>query len=203
MGLGPAGQDPPPWRVLLIAGPSGCGKSELSRALARRLAIPVTEVDDFQAMLLRMTTPEQQPAIHFWNTHPEPDSADEIVERLVDQSVALCHGLEGVIANHLEADSPVILEGDFILPELAARQTFLGQPNRGRVRGLLLHEPDEQQLLANYLRREPAAGPQPKRAAVSGRHGLWLKAEAERHGLPVIPARPWNTLAGRALAALR
>ena len=162
----------------------------------------MTEVDDFQAMLLRMTTPEQQPAIHFWNTHPEPDTADGIVERLIDQAAALGHGLEGVIASRLEADSPVLLEGDFILPSLAARQAFAGQVNGGRVRGVLLLEPDEQQLVANYLHREPAAGPQVKRADVSRRHGLWLKEDAERHGVPVIAARPWDSLVDRVLAAV-
>jgi len=193
-----------PWQVLLLGGPSGVGKTAVSYRLARHFEVGITEVDDFQALLERMTTPEQQPAIHFWRTHPAPDQlpAAEILDRMVAQSEAMAAGLEGVIANHLEASTPVVLEGDFIHPALAAQASFSGQANGGRVRAVFLHEPDEQRLLANYLAREPEAGPQAKRAHVSWRHGLWLKAEAERHGLPVVPARPWDTVLERLIAAV-
>ena len=97
----------------------------------------------------------------------------------------------------------MVIEGDFILPALAAQASFAGMASGGRVRGIFLHgRPDEQQLVANYLSREPAAGPQVKRAQVSGLHGLWLREEAERHGLPVAPARPWDTVLERLIAAL-
>ena len=198
------GQPGRQWQVLLLGGPSGVGKTTVGQQLARRYAVGLAEVDDFQALLERMTTPEQQPAIHFWRTHPAPDqlSASEIIQHLFDQSDALAIGLEAVIANHLEAATPVVLEGDFILPALAARASFLSQPNSGRVRGIFLHEPDEQQFLANYLSREPASGPQIKRAHVSWRHGLRLRQDAERHGLPVVLARPWDTVLERLIAAL-
>jgi 2-phosphoglycerate kinase len=193
-----------PWQVLLLGGPSGVGKTSVSYRLARHFGIGVTEVDDFQALLERMTTPEQQPAIHFWRTHPAPEqlSADEIVRRLLEQSDAMSPGLEGVIANHLEASTPVVLEGDFLLPALAAQASFSGQANGGRVRGVFLHEPDEQQFVANYLSREPERGAQLKRAQVSWRHGLWLKQEAERLGAPVVLARPWDTVFERLMAAV-
>lgn len=189
---------------MLLGGPSGVGKTAVSYRLARHFGVGITEVDDFQALLERMTTPEQLPAIHFWRTHPASDRlpAAEILDRMVAQSEALSPGLEGVIANHLETSTPVVLEGDFIHPTLAAQLSFSGQPSGGRVRAAFLHEPDEQQLLANYFAREPEAGPQAKRAQVSWRHGLWLKQEAERHGLPVVPARPWDTVLERLIAAV-
>ena len=61
------------WQVLLLGGPSGTGKTAVSYRLARHFGIGITEVDDFQVLLERMTTPEQQPALHFWRTHPAPD----------------------------------------------------------------------------------------------------------------------------------
>jgi hypothetical protein len=69
-----------PWQVLLLGGASGTGKTRLSYRLARALEIGITEVDDFQVVLERMTTPEQLPALHFWRTHPDPGSlsAEEI-----------------------------------------------------------------------------------------------------------------------------
>ena len=45
-----------------------------SYRLAQHFGIGITEVDDFQVLLERMTTPEQQPALHFWRTHPAPDN---------------------------------------------------------------------------------------------------------------------------------
>jgi 2-phosphoglycerate kinase len=111
-------------------------------------------------------------------------------------------GLEAVIANHLESQTPVVLEGDFIHPSLAAQKSFAGLVNDGRVRAIFLYEMDEQQLLTNFLQREPDSGLQSTRARVSWLYGQWLKEEAERYGLPVLLARPWDTLFERIMAVL-
>jgi hypothetical protein len=66
----------------------------------------------------------------------------------------------------------------------------------------ILYEEDEQQLLQNFLQCEPEHGPQAGRARVSWLYGQWLKHEAERYGLPVLSARPWDTLFDRILAVL-
>ena len=192
------------WQVLLLGGPSGTGKTAVSYRLAQYFGIGITEIDDFQVLLERMTTPEQQPALHFWRTHPAPHllSATEIMEQGLEVGQAMAPGLEAVIANHLEERTPVVLEGDFLHPALAAQASFAGQPNDGRVRAIFLYEADEQQLLANFLQREPASGPQTTRARVSWLYGQWLKHEAERYGLPVVPARPWDTVFERIIAAV-
>src|SRR3712207_7625239 len=45
-------------------------------------ALPISHVDDIHAVLEHMTTPEQQPAIHFWRTHPDPGSlTPEAIQR--------------------------------------------------------------------------------------------------------------------------
>jgi 2-phosphoglycerate kinase len=192
------------WQVLLLGGPSGSGKTAVSYRLAQYFQIGITEIDDFQMLLERMTTPEQQPVLHFWRTHPAPDqlSATEIMEQGLALGQVMAVGLEAVIANHLESQTPVVLEGDFIHPSLAAQKSFAGLANDGRVRAIFLYESDERQLLANFLQREPDSGPQGTRARVSWLYGQWLKQEAERHGLPVLPARPWDTLFERMIAAL-
>ena len=129
----------------------------------------ITEVDDFQVVLERMTTPEQQPALHFWRTHPDPGSlsAEEIQEQGLDILQVMMPALEAVIENHLEEGTPILLEGDFIHPALAAQDAFGEQPNGGRVRGIFLYEADEDQVVRNFLGREPATGPQRTRARVS------------------------------------
>ncbi|MFL5804676.1 MAG: hypothetical protein ACJ8CR_23390 [Roseiflexaceae bacterium] len=192
------------WQVLLLGGPSGVGKTAVSYRLAQHFRIGITEVDDFQVLLERMTTPEQQPVLHFWRTHPAPDqlSATEIMEQGLLVRQVMAHGLEAVIANHLETQTPVVLEGDFIAPALAALPSFAGLPNDGQVRTIFLYEADEQQLLTNFLQREPESGPQTTRARVSWLYGQWLKQEAERYGLPMVPARPWDTIFERIIAAL-
>ena len=74
------------WDVLLIAGPSGAGKTSVSYPLARRFGVALTEVDDLHITALNLTTPEQQPALHYWFTHPEANELPpgRIVELLVD-----------------------------------------------------------------------------------------------------------------------
>ena len=192
------------WQVLLLGGASGVGKTAVSYRLARHFAVGLTEVDDFQVLLERMTTPAQQPALHFWHLHPAPErlTPEEIFEQGLEIGRAMAPGLEAVIANHLESRTPVVLEGDFIHPALAVRTRFDDEPNDGRVRAVFLHEPDEAQLLRNLLQREPEAGPQVVRARVSWLYGQWLQREAERYELPVVPARPWDTVFERVLAVL-
>ena len=191
------------WQVLLLGGPSGTGKTAVSYRLAKHYGVGITEVDDFHALLEWMATSEQLSAISPWKTNAafEQLSAAEILTHLLEVGRTMASGLDAVIGNRLEAQVPVVLEGDFIDPSLAAQASFSGHRNDRRVRAVFLYEPDEEQLLNNYLLREPERGPQTKRAKVSWLHGQWLKREAERLGLPVIAARPWETVLERTIAA--
>ena len=191
------------WQVLLLGGPSGTGKTAVSYRLAKHFGIGITEVDDFHSLLERMAMPEQLPSISPWKTNTafEQLSAEEITAHLLEVGRTLAPGLDAVIGNRLEAQVPVVLEGDFIDPALAAQASFSGHRNDRRVRAVFLYEPDEQQLLNNYMLREPERGPQTKRARVSWLHGQRLKHEAERLGLPVVAARPWDTILERTIAA--
>ena len=191
-----------PWQVLLIGGASGAGKTSVSYRLAHHFNVGITEVDDFQVILERMTTPEQQPELHWRPTHPEANRllADEIAEHLIDVCSVMAPALEAVIKNHLESKAPVILEGDFILPALAAQTSFCGYPGDGQVRAIIVHEDDEAQLLRNFEEHESTS--QPLRARVSWLHGRWLKQEAEASGAAVIASRPWQTLFDRVLHAV-
>lgn len=186
-----------PWTVLLIGGASGCGKTSVSYDVARHFGVGITEVDDFQIVLKKMTTPEQQPALHFWDTHPSPTtlSPQEIFEQGIEIGRVMTPALQAVIDNHIESQQPIILEGDFIHPELAAQY-------KEQVRAAFIYEPDESQILANYLRREPESGPQSFRARVSWLKGEWLKREAERLGESVLLSRPWDTLLSRLIATI-
>ncbi|MGW5741535.1 hypothetical protein [Amycolatopsis sp. NPDC003861] len=192
------------WRVLLLGGASGTGKSRLSYPLARRYEVPIVEVDDLVLAVQRMTTPAQQPLVHYWDTHPDAGSlpVPRVLELQIAVAEALQPALEAVIGNHLETGTPVVIEGDYLLPALAAQDSFAGQAAGGRVRAVFLHEPDPGRLVANYLEREPDEGEQRSRAQVSARYGDWLAARAGELGIPVLTARPWATALDRLCALL-
>jgi hypothetical protein len=67
---------------------------------------------------------------------------------------------------------------------------------------VFLYEDDEDQLVQNYLQREPDSGPQHGRARVSWLYGQWLRQECARHGIPALPARPWHDVFERVRAAI-
>jgi 2-phosphoglycerate kinase len=192
------------WIVLLLGGASGVGKSMLSYPLARRLGVNLTGIDDLQIALETATTPGDLPLLHFWRTN-----FDEYMswtdERRVEHHVRVCREvflpvMRAVIADHLETRTPVVYEGDFLLPEMATMATYGDEPNDHRVQALFVSEPDEAQIAANYVERE--GGAESERARASWLFDAFLRSECDRHCVPVVDARPWNSVVERALAAL-
>jgi 2-phosphoglycerate kinase len=176
------------------------GKTQISYPLARHFAVGITEIDDFQVVLERMTTPEQYPVVHLFRTDPDAFFALDDEGKLgvaIAYSTVMAEALEVVIANHLDGEPPIVLEGDFLLPSVAVEESYAGIPANGRVRAFILYE-DEEQIARNYLARE--GEPQPDRARWSWNHSEWLRKEAERLGVPTLAVRPWETVVDRAIA---
>lgn len=192
----------PAWSVLLVGGASGVGKTHVSRPLARRFDADLTAVDDIQAALERMTSPEQYPELHRWRLHPGDvvalDDEGMLAHTLANAAV-VCEALEPIIGEHLESSVPVVLDGDFLLPSLAAKATFDDVPADGRLQGLFLYD-DERRLLENFRLREGEE--QARRARASWRYGEYLRSECERLGVPCLSATPWETLLDRALGMI-
>src|SRR6266540_733219 len=138
----PATTGRPPWTVTLVCGASGVGKSSVAVALAIRYATPLAEADDIVTALMTMTTSEQHPALHYWNTHPEARSFEP--ERISELHFALAEAVrpafEAVIADRFAA----------------------------AVRAVVREGPDEQRIVVNYGTREPDSGERPPRARFSG-----------------------------------
>ncbi|HEY8743178.1 MAG TPA: hypothetical protein VIU62_08775 [Chloroflexota bacterium] len=203
----------PSWRVLLLGGSSGTGKSTLAPQLARHFDVPWLEADDFRLAMQRATTPATHPALHFflsadmvirqdfWRLSPE-----EFRDGLISVGEVVSHALELVVRNHVAQGRPMVLEGDGILPAMAALRLFAGLEVGDAVRAVFLVESDSGALLLNMRARSlDGATPDPalrNYARASWLYGLWLGDQAFRHGLPVLEARPYETLLSRTLLTL-
>jgi 2-phosphoglycerate kinase len=95
----------PDWLVLLVGGASGVGKTTLARELAGHYGISVLHIDDLQVALEKLTTPDQQPELHFWRTNWEEFSQlsdDQLTEHFVSVARGIFEpALEAVVAQHL------------------------------------------------------------------------------------------------------
>jgi len=187
-----------PALVTLVCGASGVGKSRAAFALATRYGVPLGEADDIVTALQAMTSHEQQPQLHYWNTHPVAKSwpPEKIADLHLEVARALRPAFAAVIADHVESGNPVVMEGDYLTPDLALTHA-------GAVRAVVLDEQDEDQLVVNYQGREPWLNQQRHRAQVSVHVGARLASRAHHAGVPVVPARPWANQLDRIDRALR
>lgn len=206
----------PTWQVLLIGGSSGTGKSTVAQALAKTLGISHLLVDDLRIAIHAVTTPDQLPALHYFLTVDDITAlTDEaFVEGLNGVGQALIPALREVISHHVAvpAVGRLILEGDGILPEFVNNLALADVNGRAlmdvetKVRAVFLYEAEEAQLLDNFMARSRGSNRSPSTEQRRYVHAIWqfgrrMKAEAERYDLPVISARPFDTLAQRILAA--
>lgn len=209
-------KEQPDWRVLLIGGSSGVGKTQVAQALGRRLGISVLLVDDVRMAIQQVTLPGEQPGLHYFLAHPMiwQKPPESLCEGFVTVGNALINPLSVLIAHHVfvESAGPVIIEGDGILPALAARRDFSNlhftpAPVTREVRSVFLLESDEDALARNMHRRGRGFGdfaPREQQTFIraSWLYGQWLKRQADAYDLPIIETRPWKTLAERVLQTI-
>jgi len=202
----------PGWTVLLLGGASGVGKTVVAAALGRHFGAPWVQLDDFRLTLERATTSAEQPDLHYLTA---PARAAEVAAlapdaycaALIAMNTTLARATEIVVAHHVGVGAPLVLEGDGVVPEVAADPMFAGVNTGGAVRAVFLDEPDEAALYANMLRRGRGfetlpASMQRQQARAPWLYGAWLAGEARRFGLPVVPARPWESVLERVRAVL-
>lgn len=185
------------WTVLFIGGPSGTGKSSIAYEIARYYGINVLEVDDVYLTIETVTTKDDFPAIHYWNTGIDWKNIgiDDNVKWLIDVSKEMVPVLRALVDRHLEDKLPVIIEGDFISPE------FTASFDNPEVRSVFIIEPDINQVMQNYLSRE-SGDLQEQRAEISIAYGEWLVDTCKKYRISVIEARPWSTALTRVVESL-
>jgi len=181
------------WDVLIIGGASGSGKTSISRPLSRLYGVDLVRVDDFQTIMEALISPDMIPTLHYWKIQPDwrVQSVDWVVDRLKDVSRAWLPGLTAVINDHMDENIPMILEGDFILPELAV--SF----GNKRIKSIFVHEPSREQIVQNYLAREGKL--QQHRADISHSFGNWLAENCKKYGITVVEPRPWGNVVERVI----
>ena len=185
------------WTVLLIGGASGTGKSSLAYEIGRFYGVNVLEVDDIHLSVEKVTTKEKFPAIHYWDNgiNWRNIGVEGNVNWLINVSKEMIPVLKELINRHIEDKLPIIIEGDFIQPELA--NSFESQ----EVKSIFVKETDINQIVQNYLSRE-GGDLQHYRAEISIAYGKWIADTCNEKDIKVIEPRPWDTALTRALDIL-
>jgi len=103
------------WQVLLLGGASGVGKNQCKLPPGSTFWNRF-EVDDFQVVLEKLTTPEQMPLLHFCipiATSIMLDGGSPLATLSEYALKYLALPWKLLSLNHLESNTPVRLEGDF------------------------------------------------------------------------------------------
>jgi 2-phosphoglycerate kinase len=150
-----------------------------------------------------MTNEKDYPVIHYWNNHFEEAvklPEEKKVDIMIDYANTMSIALEKVIENHLESDRPLLLEGDFITPELAAREKFGGQFRGNKVKSVFIVETEEKQIQKNLFNRDGHY--QNDRARTIWLYNEWLKEQTKINHIQTVDARPWDTVIDRVCKCL-
>jgi 2-phosphoglycerate kinase len=193
----------PEWRVLLLGGTTASGKSTTGRLLATALGIPCLSADSVWRAVLALTTAETHPALHQW-PRPEvvPDDPEHLLKVHIEEAETLTPALEAFINWEMKEGNRFIFQGAWITPELAARLCA----SSNEVRAVFLDEAEESDIMASMLERSKRSEPDARQlvvARVGWLYGNWLRDGAKKHGLPLVAARPRETLVERIIAATR
>ena len=169
------------WTVLLIGGASGTGKSTIAYGLGKHYGISVMEVDDIYEAVKSMTTIESHPAIHYWDTgvNWREVSIEDNTRWLNNVSLEMMPAIKAIMDRRIEDKLPIIIEGDFIYPNLASLIDQL------HVKVIFVNQSNEGQILQNYFNRE-GGDLQEYRAKISASYNnhlqnLCKKSESRRY----------------------
>lgn len=199
------------WQVLLIGGNSGAGKTTVSQQLARHFGASTIQLDDFRLVLKLAVTPETHPLLYYFERNPDAwkqPTATLLADYMIAAGAYMSRRVEVVVAHHVATHAPLIFEGDGFVPAMTAQTSFADfsvQP--GDVCAVYIIEDDGPTLMQSMTARGRGYDTLPKwqqfaQMRVARDYGGWLRAEAGKHGLPVLESRPVETLFERVLAVL-
>jgi 2-phosphoglycerate kinase len=189
-------------RLFLLGGATASGKSRSGNEVARRLGLHCVSADALWKALMSVTSRESHPAFHYFEPTEEEwrRGPDFVCERHVESAQAQTPALQAFIDWELKEGHSMLLEGAWITPEMAARHCEALRDTRA----VFIHEPDEDGILASMVERQLRDSPSERQirlAAMAWRYGNRLRDGARKHGLPVVEARPRDTLVDRIIEA--
>ena len=170
--------------------------------MAARLGVACVSNDSLWHALQSVTTRESHPAFHYFEPTEEEwrRGPEYLCERHINGSEAMTPAIEAFLDRELKEGHNLLFEGAWMTPEMAARRM---KADCAAV--AFIHEDEETEVLAAMVRRQGFESPserQLKLAPMAWRYGNWLKEGAERLGLPLVAARPRDTLVERIIGAI-
>ncbi|HEY6958393.1 MAG TPA: hypothetical protein VI814_06195 [Candidatus Limnocylindria bacterium] len=160
------------WTVLLIGGTAAVGKTNAAKRIATVSGATLLQADDIR-LALGLAVPGE----------------DELtLDGFRRIAVAVSTALENVIAHHLASTDKIVIEGLWITPDVASRSSYGDAVSAARRRAVFVVE-DAHERTTPLTPFESA-------------HARWVLAEAKRHSVPTVSARPVGHLAERILAVL-
>lgn len=191
-------------RLLLIGGSAGAGKSTAARALADRLDAGWLQIDTLWIAMQEAAPPDslqyRQLRIDERITQSS-DSIELLVAAHVQASELVCVVLPRVLQFELQAHDTLVADGAWLLPGFMSSLRI----DDVEIRTAVLHEFDPMEVKAamDSRRALKMVAPWHERSArASWAYGQWLAAEAHRHHIPVVAARPRDDLLSRLAGAL-
>jgi 2-phosphoglycerate kinase len=195
------------WDVLLIGGISGSGKTTIAKQLGLRLGLPWLQVDDLRLAFQwsQVTLPQRTKDLYFFlGPHVWQLAPEHLCASLIAIGEVLSPAIEIVVENHLDTETPTIIEGDAILPSLLIRPALQKHMYNKRIRVVFLIESKEENIFTNIQERGRGTAERTEKelrteARAKWLYGQWLALEAQRLQLLTLEARPWNSLSDRIL----
>jgi 2-phosphoglycerate kinase len=186
-------------KVLLLGGTTAAGKSTSGYRVARRLGIACLSADSVWRALFAFTSADRHPVLFQWPRAEESGLDPEQLARIhIQESEALTPALEAFVKWEMKEGNRFVMQGAWITPDLAAS---LREP--GNVRAVFIDETDEASILAWMVERSGLAEPtrrQTVMAKTAALYGEWIRDGAKRQSVPLVAARPRETLIDRILA---
>jgi len=183
------------WKILIIGGASCTGKSSIAYEIANYYGISVLEFDDIYIALQTVVSADRFPAIcdingDNWESLGVEGNFNWLTEVAREMSEALIK----IVERHIEDDVPVIIEGDYILPELV--EPLLSD----NVKAFFVQEADKSQIMNNNQAREGWSNS--VSADIYVYYNNWIRKSCEELMINTLESRPWNNVLTRAIELL-
>jgi 2-phosphoglycerate kinase len=189
-------------RLVLIGGSTAAGKTTVAAALARDLGCSHLAVDTIWRAI-REALPHGPARSDLFLEPPRNPraTAEMLFERQKRAAALISRAVVPALGHEMAIREALIVEGAWILPAAAATLTL----PETVVCPVFLIEAEEGAILAAMMARQRVEAPhewQRVGARQAHLYGGWLRIEAGRLGLPVLEARPRETLLDRVREAL-